>query len=204
MMPKHQLMTGLLVLLGASLSVGLVCIWHRGERRIKEPETLAHHSLTLPDLSPLQATPSVSVDLLAIRDNAVFYTHRSFYQPPHPGQSVPVPEYEFAGSMALPQGKKVAFVRRKSDKSNKTVHVGDDLDGWRVELIDPNRVVLARDAQQVEIKAATSQSEPGLMHAAVGSQNSSAVGRSLGLGPRPLPATGYTSVVRTLPPPPAH
>jgi hypothetical protein len=204
MMPRHQLMTGLLLLLVASLAVGLVHIWHRGERRIKEPETLAHRSLPLPDLSPLQATPPVSVDLLAIRDNAVFYTHRSFYQSPPPGQSVPVPEYEFAGSMALPQGKKVAFVRRKSDKSNKTVHIGDDLDGWRVELIEPGRVVVAKDAQQVEIKSATSQSEPGLRHAVVGSQNSSAVGKTLGLGPRQLPATGYTSVVRTLPPQPAH
>jgi hypothetical protein len=203
MMPKHPLMIGFLVLVVASLVMGLVGIWNRGEKNVHEPATLAHRSLPLPDLSPLQVTPAGSTDLSAIRDNAIFYAHRSFYQPPHPGQNVPLPEYDFSGSIALPQGKKVAFVRRKSDKSTKTVHVGDDLDGWRVEQIDPSRVVLTRDAQQVEIKS-PSQSDPGLMHAAVGSQNSSATGKTLGLGPRPLPAAGYTSVVRTLPPPSAH
>jgi hypothetical protein len=197
-------MTGLFMLLIASLSVGLAGIWQRGQRRVKEPEVLAHRSLSLPDLSPLHASTSVSVDLLAVRDNAVFHTHRSFYQPPPPSQSVPAPNYEFAGSMALPQGRKVAFVRKKSDKTNRTVHIGDDLDGWRVELIDASRVVFARDGQQIEVKSATLQSEPGLVHAAVGSQSAPAVNRTLEQGPRPLPTDVHTSVVRTLPPPSAH
>jgi hypothetical protein len=142
--PKIRLTTVLLSILSAGLILLLIVIAHWGQERVHQPEHLADRRLAQPDLSVLNPIAAANIDLTAIRDNAVFYTHRAFFQPPTPGQSVPVPEYDFAGSIGLPQGKSLAFVKKKSDKSNRTVHVGDDLDGWRVESIDAQRVVIVR------------------------------------------------------------
>jgi len=165
--PKVRLATTLLSVLCACLLVLLVIIWRWGVERVHAPEHLAARHLAQPDLAVINPAAAANVDITAIRDNAVFYAHRAFYQPPPAGQSVPVPEYEFAGSIGLPQGKRVAFVRKKSDKSNRTIHVGDDLDGWRVETIDVQRVVIVKDSQQIELKPANEPTVSGLVHGTV-------------------------------------
>jgi hypothetical protein len=169
MMRKNRIRpaTILLSALSGALLVLLVIIWRWGQALVQAPEHLPARLLSQPDISRLSAVTLPNMDVTAIRDNAVFYARRTFFQPPPPGQSVPVPEYELAGSIGLPQGKRVAFVKKKSDKSNRTVHVGDDLDGWRVESIDAQRVVIVRDSQQIELKSANESQVSGLIHGTV-------------------------------------
>jgi hypothetical protein len=200
---KLRLATVLLSLVSGGLIVLLIAIAHWGQARVYQPEHLADRHLAPPDLSALNPTAAPHIDLVAIRDNAVFYAHRTFFQPPPPGQSIPVPEYEFAGSMGLPQGKRLAFVKRKSDKSNRTVHVGDDLDGWRVEIIEATRVVLVRDEQKVELKAANESPGSGLVHGTVTPYVAQSGLRTIGDGTAtPHPPQTVTHAARTYQPPP--
>jgi hypothetical protein len=203
---KLRLETILLSALSAGLLALLVLIWHRGQNRVHEPERLAARSLAPLDLSVLTATPQSNIDVATIRDNAVFHTQRTFYQPPPASQAIAAPEYDFAGSMSLPQGTRVAYVKKKSDRSSRTVHVGDDLDGWRVEVIDVSRVVIMRDSQRLEIKSTTVALNSGLVHGAVAPHApQSGIHVLGGQGPVPLPSPAQVSVARTfVPPPPPH
>jgi hypothetical protein len=200
---KLRLTPILLSMLGSSLLILLVTIWRWGEARVHAPEHLAARHLAQPDLTLLNAVASPAVDETAIRDNAVFYARRTFFQPPSPGQSVPMPEYDFAGSIGLPQAKRVAFVKKKSDKSNRTVHVGDDLDGWHVESIDAQRVVILREDQRVELKSASDSSGSGLVHGTVTPYVAQSGMRTIGGGTAPLhPPQAVSHAARTYQPPP--
>lgn len=195
--------TVLLTLFCGGLAVLLVVIACWGQDRARQPEHLATRHFAEPDVSVLSAEAAPNVDLAAVRDNAVFYTHRMFFQPPPPGQSIAVPDYDFAGTMSLPQGKRLAFVKKKSDKSNRTVHVGDDLDGWRVESIDAQRVVLMRDAQKIELKAASESTVSGLVHGTVTPYVAQSGMRTTGGGTAVLPPPQAVShAPRTFQPPP--
>jgi hypothetical protein len=200
---KVRLTTIVLSMLCSGLVVLLIVISRWGEARVRAPEHLAARHLAQPDLALLNAAASPNIDMTAIRDSAVFYAHRTFFQPPPPGQSVPVPEYDFAGSIGLPQGKRVAFVKRKSDKSNRTVHVGDDLDGWRVESIDAQRVVIVRDSQKLELKSASESAGSGLVHGAVTPYVAQSGIRTIGGGTATVhPPQVVSHAARTYQPPP--
>jgi hypothetical protein len=202
---KHtiRLTTILLSTLSGGLLVLLVIIVRWGEARVHAPEHLTARHLAQPDLTLFNAVASPNVDMTAIRDNAVFYAHRTFFQPPPPEQSVPVPEYDFAGSIGLPEGKRVAFVKKKSDKSNRTVHVGDDLDGWRVESIDAQRVVIVRDSQKIELKSASESPGSGLVHGTVKPYVAQSGMRTIGGAAAAVhPPQTVTHAARTYQPPP--
>jgi hypothetical protein len=200
--PKVRVTTLVLCLLSSGLLILLVTVVRWGEGRVHAPERLTARHLAPPDLALLNVVPPPAIDAAAIRDNAVFYAHRTFFQPPPPGQSIPVPDYDFAGSIGLPQGKRVAFVKKKSDKTNRTVHVGDDLDGWRVESIDTQQVVIMRDAQKVELKSA-SESGPGLVHGTVTPYVAQSGMRTIGGGTAVLhPPQAVSHAPRTFQPPP--
>ena len=162
-MTKINLTTASLALLNSCLIALTVFAWRNGQQRVREPAQLSIPTLPFPDLTASKTTSMPSVDVAAIRDQAVFHNRRSFYQPPPPSEAIPTPDYDFAGSMGLPQGNRVAFVKRKSDQSSRTVHVGDDLDGWRVQLIDTARILVVRDAQHYELKAASTAGTSGLI-----------------------------------------
>jgi hypothetical protein len=200
---KIRITTVLLSIVSAGLIVLLVVVARWGQERVHQPEHLADRHLAQPDLSVLNPNAAPNIDLVAVRDNAVFYAHRAFFQPPPPGQSIPVPEYNFAGSIGLPQGKRLAFVQKKSDKSSRTVHVGDDLDGWRVESIDAQRVVIARDTQKMELKSANESPGSGLVHGTVTSYVAQSGLRTIGGGtPAVHPPQAVTHAARTYQPPP--
>jgi hypothetical protein len=158
-----RLRTVLLALTNGSLIVLLGFLWNNGQRRVHEPQNLTVHSLAAPDLAMLNAPAAPSLNVAAIRDQAVFHSRRSFYQPPPPSQIIPTPDYDLAGTMDLPQGKRIAFVKKKSDQSSRTLHIGDDLDGWHVQLIESSRVVVVRDEQTAELKGTGSPSSNGLV-----------------------------------------
>ena len=155
--------TVFLGLLNACLLVLMGVIWHSGQMRVGEPNTLPVHELAAPDLTILSTAPAPAINVLEIRDLAVFYSRRVFYRPPPPSESGPMPDYEFAGTMGLPQSKRIAFVKKKSDQTSRTLHVGDDLDGWRVDSIDVNRVSLVRAEQRIDLPAAGAGSSAGLL-----------------------------------------
>lgn len=162
---KFRVVPVLLGFMNLGFAAAAVIFWRVGEARIHEPDHIAAHNVSLPDLTVLTPVTAVSIDIGRIRDNALFYSRRSFYEPPPPSQSIPSPDYDFAGSMDTPQGKRVAFVKAKSDHASRMLHLGDDLDGWRVEGIEPTKVVLVRDDHQTEL---TSTATPtiGLIHGA--------------------------------------
>jgi hypothetical protein len=163
MRSKLATSTSVLTLLNLCLIVLTALTWRLGQGAVLAPQKLSVRRLELPDLSVLDSAPKPTTDTAAIRDNAVFHNRRSFYEAPAPSQATPVPDYDFAGTMGMPQGKRVAFVKRKSDHTNRTLHVGDDLDGWRVESIDIARVVVAHDGQRYELNSAVANQGIGLV-----------------------------------------
>jgi hypothetical protein len=68
-----------------------------------------------------------------------------------------------AGTLRLADGKRIAFVKRKADQSSRTLHLGDDLEGWRVQLIDPDRIVLDRNEQSAELRSRSGAGGSGLI-----------------------------------------
>jgi hypothetical protein len=97
----------------------------------------------------------------------------------------------------------LAFVQKKSDKSNRTVHVGDDLDGWRVESIDAQRVVIVRDTQKMELKSANESPGSGLVHGTVTPYVAQSGLRTIGGATAPVhPPQAVTHAARTYQPPP--
>jgi hypothetical protein len=159
-----RLLTAMLGFINAGLLASLPVIWHTGQARIRHSDHIAAHPLSLPDLSVLTAASAPKADVTAIRDNALFYSRRSFYEPPPPSQLIAPPEYELAGTMRLPDNKRLAFVKRKSDHASRSLHVGEDLEGWRVESIEASRIVLARNEQRTEVTSNVVVPATGLIH----------------------------------------
>lgn len=157
-LPRIRLTTVSVALLNAGLVAALVGTWKIGERRVHEPEVLRIHLLAMPDMSALNGAPGADINMAAIRDQAVFHNRRSFYQPP--SLAIPPPDYELAGTMDLRDGKRIAFVKKRADQSSRTLHVGDDLEGWRVQSIEVTKVLATRDDQHIEVtgKAVTTSS----------------------------------------------
>jgi hypothetical protein len=196
------------VLLGA-LNLGLgaliAMLWHGGQLRVKEPETLIVPPLTLPDLSALNSTPMPSVDAATIRDQSVFYVSRSFYTPPPPPVEIPAPAYDFSGTMRLADGKRIAFVKGKTDLRSRTLHVGDDVDGWHVQAIEADRVILDRSEQTAELTANKTASPAGLIRGPVTPRIAQTGIRVLGATDSGTPrsaASDLSARARTYQPPP--
>jgi hypothetical protein len=195
-------LTVALTLLNGALAALVLLIWHVGQEAVQAPQHLPVRRLTSPDLSVLNAPPRRIVDTAAIQDNALFHSRRSFYQAPPPSQAVPRPDYEFAGTLRLPQGKRVAFVRKKSDQSTRTLHVDDDFDGWRVESIEGDRVVLKHEDERYELASAVANQ--GLVRAGAAARVAQSNLHILGTPATTRSAPSALSVesVRTYRPPP--
>jgi hypothetical protein len=200
-----RLTTLLLLVLNGGLAALVAFLWDSGQARVREPEHLVVKPLTLPDLADLSSTPLRGVDIAAIRDRAVFHVRRSFYQPPPPSLEIPPPQYELAGTLGLRDGKRVAFVKRKSDQGSLTLHVGEDLDGWHVQDIQPTRVIVVRDSQQSELSQPNAGHDPGIIRGVSTPRIAQSGPRVLsGTGPG-IPRMAGTSVsteARTYRPPP--
>jgi len=200
--PTIRVVTVLLSLLNGGLIALLIFSWESGQRRLHEPEVLPLHKLSKTDLSALDPTPAQIPDLARIRDEAVFHNRRSFYRPPAPSQVIPPPDYELAGTLNVRDGKRVAVVKKRSDQTSRTIHVGDDLDGWTVQSIEAAKVVVIREDQHAEIAGKSVASAPGLVpggqSAHVAQSGIHALG---GQGTSPLPSTPSNEVRLYRPPP---
>jgi hypothetical protein len=156
--------TMLLGLVNLGLAFLVIVLWREGQARVLEPGRLVVPPLTLPDLTALDSPPMSSVDVTTIRNHAVFYARRSFYEPPAPSVEIPPPEYDLAGTLGLRDGKRVAFVKKRADHSSRALHIGDEVESWRVEAIDATRVVLARNEQRCELLSKSAKATTGLIH----------------------------------------
>jgi hypothetical protein len=165
-MKRLRITTISLTLLNVTLALGVVLLWRHGQARVMEPATLVVPPLALPDLAALNSIPMPSVDVATIRGQAVFYASRSFYQPPPVPVEVATPDYEMAGTLRLSDGKRIAFVKRKADRISLTLHLGDDLEGWRVHIIESDRIVLDHNEQTTELRSNTVTGISGLIRGA--------------------------------------
>jgi hypothetical protein len=179
---SFRLTSGLMIVLNAGLALLVVATWSRGQMRVTEPERLVVLPSTLPDLAPLNSTPMRSVEVETIRDQALFYTSRSFYQPPPRPVELPPPNYEFAGTLRLANGKRLAFLRSRADQTGHTVHVGDDLDGWKVQTVEPDKIVLRRDEQTLDLLGSKQVRSSGLVHGPTAAKTAQTGIRVLGSG----------------------
>jgi type II secretory pathway component PulC len=200
--PKLRIAIIWLALLNCGLVALLIFSWKSGQRRVHESEVLPLHTLAQTDLSALNAMPTENTDFSAIRDEAVFHNRRSFYQPPAPSQIIPPPDYELAGTMDVRDGKRVAVVKKRSDQTSRTLHTGDDLDGWRVQSIEAAKVVVIREDQHAEVAGKSVASWPSLVPDSqsphVAQSGIHIVG---GPGPSPLPPVPSNQVRLYRPPP---
>ena len=165
-MKQPRITTTLLVILNLGLAATAGFLWKAGQKKIMEPVDLQVMPLPPLDLSALNSVPVPSVEVANIRDQAALYASRSFFQPPPVPVSVASPEYELAGTLRLADGKHIAFVTRKVDHGTRTLHLGDDLDGWQVAAIEPDRVNLANDQQFAELRPASKGAGQGLIRGA--------------------------------------
>ncbi len=162
-MQRPRVTTVLLALANLALLSCVVLFWRHGQARVMEPATLVVPPLSLPDLAAANSIPMASVDVATIRNQAIFYASRSFYQPPPAPVDVAAPEYEMAGTLRLADGKRIAFVKNKADRSSRTLHLGDDLEGWHVQNIEPDRIVLNHNDQTAELRSSTTTGASGLI-----------------------------------------
>jgi len=99
-----------------------------------------------------------------VQERALFYRSRAYHVPTSAtaaSAALPVPAYELAGAFVVPHGSAVAVLKSRTASVSRTVRPGDELDGWRVQAIDKDRVVLVQGAQRAEILHATPP--PGLI-----------------------------------------
>jgi hypothetical protein len=202
-----RLSTLCLALLNATLLALTISIFRTGQQRVHEPDNVPVHSLAFPDLAVMNAPSAAGIDMTAMREEAVFYSRRTFYHPPAQSQAVSTPDYDLAGVMSLPKGKWLAFVKRRSDQSNRTLHEGDDLEGWRIESIGSGRILIAHGEQRSELKSATPQAPQGqgLVRAAVTARGVQSGPRTLGssgASTYPLPPPQTSTTTQTYQPPP--
>jgi len=203
----------LLILINLVLASAVTFAWKRGEQRVAEPANLIISPLALPDLAALNSIPMASVDVVAIRDQAVFHTSRTFYVPPVAAVQIPQPEYYLSGTLRLPDGKRTAFVKKRGDGVSRTLHVGDDLDGWRVREIIPDHVALDLNGQTAVLTSATAGSvTTGLIRATTSSRpvltglhvlGATGIGAAVAGSPRSTTQAGHSEARLYRPPPQA-
>jgi len=169
-MRRIRITTLVLIFANAALASMVVFAWNRGQARVTEPARLSVVPLSLPDLGALNSVPVPGVDVGTLRDQALFYTTRTFYKPPAASTELPAPDYEMSGTLRLADGKRIAFARKRSDRSSRTLHVGDVLDEWRVGAIEPDHVVLDREGQTVELRPSSDSGASGLIRSSSGPQ----------------------------------
>ena len=100
-----------------------------------------------------------------ISTRPIFYSTRAFYSPPPvivQDIRVPPPSYRLAGTLVIPAKPRVALLTEEKTSLTRKVKEGDDLDGWRVELVEPTRVVVMLGIERFDILGAKPAQSRGL------------------------------------------
>jgi hypothetical protein len=139
----------------ALASTGIVLlIAHRAIQGTQAERLLATPPRHYDAISLNLDVPHSAVSLEPIRDHALFYASRAFYVPPPPSAepaTPPKPDYLLAGTFIIPRKPTVALLNSRGTGAVRKVVPGDDLDGWHVQGVEIQRVVLDYKGQQIEI-----------------------------------------------------
>jgi hypothetical protein len=101
------------------------------------------------------AFPDKPLDADALRDSALFHATRRFYvAPPEPPAPAQRPDYRLTGTIAIPGKPTTALLVSNAAGTPLKVRVGDAVDGWIVESVEPQRVVLKLGQETVEVAVA--------------------------------------------------
>jgi hypothetical protein len=118
-----------------------------------------------------------------LRHQPLTYATRQPYVAPAPAISLapPPPGYRLTGTLITPRRPASAtLVPAAGDAAARRVKPGDDLDGWKVQAVEANRVILTYGEQSIEIaKTRDGGSNAGISRAAVGSRGAPASGGML-------------------------
>jgi hypothetical protein len=112
------------------------------------------------------ALPEIAhVDLTVLQSRALFHASRSFFVPPPPPPmpiAPPRPDYRFAGLFVIPNKPPLAMLSQNTTGVSRKVKVGDELEGWRVQAIESQRIVLQFAQETFEITRNAKVSSGGL------------------------------------------
>ncbi len=139
-------------------------------------QLLATRPVSLSWTKPESTPASQQADLAALKSGPLMYPARAFYSaPPQPlVVAPPVPSYRLAGTLMAPGKPKRALLQSISDGTSRRVKEGDDLDGWKVQVVEVNRVTLTHGAQQTEIARASQSGGGGLVRASLATRGAPA------------------------------
>jgi hypothetical protein len=133
-------------------------LWHGSEVQ----STLATAPVRIAAPDALQDPIPNTIDLTAVQSAALFYESRTFYVPPVNHQVQPPPDYKLSGTLVIPRQPTVAMLIQNRSGARIKVRAGDDLEGWTVESIQAQSVLLRHVGQQFEIQSAARARTAGM------------------------------------------
>jgi hypothetical protein len=131
-----------------------------------------------------------SADLAAMRAQPLLHASRAFYVAPAPAgapTAPPRPDYRLAGTLILPRKPAVALLTNRAGGTSKRVKPGDELEGWRVQVVDRRFVTLSYRDERFDITASQAPLSAGLKRVPIQRQ------RVAARGIQSLSATGTAS-----------
>ena len=136
----------------------------------------------------VSAAPRAS-DLAAIQTQPLLHASRVFYVAPAPNTvpaAPPRPDYRLAGTFLVPGKPAVALLVSRQGNVSKRVKPGDELEGWRVQVIDRRLVTLVWNSERFDISTTPTAVSAGLKRVPMQRQRVAASGG----GVQSLGATG--------------
>jgi len=153
-------------------------LWHSSAAQI----ILATPPQRIAPPPALQDPIQRSIDLASVQSAALFYESRSFYTPPAIPEVQRPPDYRLAATWMPPNQPATALLVQNQSGTRIKVRPGGDIEGWTVESIAAQVVMLRHGEQQIEIRTARQTAASGMQ-----AVSSSAMGtRPAGTGTRLL------------------
>jgi hypothetical protein len=142
---------------GLFVLANLLGLWACATRYLHGSEIasiLATAPVRIAPPTPLSDPPSETLDFASIQTAALFYESRGFYTPPVLPPVKPPPSFRLSGTLVIPQQPTVAMLVQSSSGVRLKVRAGDDVEGWTVESIQPQVVIVRYAEQRFEIRSA--------------------------------------------------
>lgn len=178
------------LLLGAVVVAMGVLILAVGIGGTRADELLATRAMAPAALTLDVAAPARAADLAAMRAQPLLHASRAFYVPPLPNAAPaapPRPDYRLAGTFIVPGKPAVALLMSRAAGTSKRVKPGDEIEGWRVQIVDRRFVTLAYGDEKFDIAATQAPMSAGLKRVPIQRQ------RVAASGVQSLSATGTSS-----------
>jgi hypothetical protein len=181
--------------------VNALALWACGAR-LWHASTAAQMILATPPqrMAPppaLQEPTPRSIELSSVQSAALFYESRSFYIPPAIPEVKLPPDYRLAGTWMPPNKPATAVLINNPSGTRIKAQQGSDIEGWTVESITAQIVMLRYGEQHIEIRTGRPATASGMQ--AVSSSAietpTRASGKGIKLLGQPLPSS-------SAPPPP--